>query len=156
MLIKCFTCVYTLEKTFTYNKITFSCINDRITKINTRDISKNQLVESFFVCGSGYECVCVCVNAARLSFIYSALTIPLHQMGTNRVRGERGRKRDTEREETEWKRGVGDVCPMHTAMRTPLFPVRPLLQHDRGTQAGCKISLKKRERDRPQEGLRSH
>ncbi len=91
-------------------------------------------------------CVCVCVNAARLSFIYSALTIPLHQMGTNRVRGESERKKYREREDTEGTRGVGGVCPILTAMRTPLFPVRPLVQHTRVTQTGCKISLKERER----------
>lgn len=97
------------------------------------------------MCGGEY--VCVCVSAARLGFIYSALTIPLHQMGTNRVKGERERKRDTEREETEGKRGVGGVCPILRAMRTPLFLIRPLLQHGRVTQAGCKISLKERERE---------
>ncbi len=61
MLIKCFTCVSTLEKIFTYNKKTFSCINDKITKMNNRGRFRNQLVESFFVRGGGYEGVCVCV-----------------------------------------------------------------------------------------------
>lgn len=89
-------------------------------------------------------CVCVGVSAARLGFIYSALTKPLHQMGTNRVMEERERKRE-----------VGGVCPVSTAMRTLLFPSRPLMRHGRVTQTGCKISLKK-ERERPQEGLRSH
>ncbi len=112
MLIKCFTCVSTLEKIFTYNKIYFSCINDRITKMNNWERIRNQLVESFFVRGGGYECVCVCVcvNAARLSFIYSALTIPLHQMGTNRVRGESERKKDRERERTQREREEWEVC----------------------------------------------
>jgi len=54
-------------------------------------------------------CVCVCVNAARLGFIYSALTIPLHQMGTNRVRGERERKRET-RERKQREREKWEVC----------------------------------------------
>ncbi len=54
--------------------------------------------------------MCVCVNAARLSFIYSALTIPLHQMGTNRVRGESERKKDTERERKQWEREEWEVC----------------------------------------------
>lgn len=47
---------------------------------------------SLCVCRSGNKCVCVGVSAARLGFIYSALTKPLHQMGTNRVMEERERK----------------------------------------------------------------
>lgn len=61
---------------------------ERVTK------SINGVILCVFVCSSGYKCVCVgvSVSAPRLGFIYSALTKPLHQMGTNRVMEERERK----------------------------------------------------------------